>query len=791
MYNPSMKQRLSAAILLFCVALAVLLVRYVPPYARIFEPGDPLASQAITGFYLPEHLGGLIVRRTLADATLHLPLNDSRGAQTVSLWLRAATEQPSPLRLRFGATVVTNVPPALRTYHLFVPPGPSRSFDLALQHVPHSATDRGPLNLLVDQVVVRGRAGGPSSLDLMALVAIALIPVLLLALAARLPLDWALLPGVLCIGVLVLLPASDRPTLLAFGPLAALIVGAVALLPLARAYPTIALVTLGGAALRCYALGWGSGMIVQPEEQALAGRAAAGWLSWTIPQIADVAALISGRAAWQEPWALVLIGRSMAALVGSALIVAVYALGRQLLLPRWALLASAYVAVTPLLVQQSHSATESPLDALVVVLLMLCHTLAAQHGSWRWLGAGGVLALVLAATHREGWPLALALLIAPTAAQPSLWRMLRYRAQDRRPRWLLLGSCLVILVIGAGLAYWSVTTLTTHNLLPVQAADQPSSAAVRDSARITEHAVVDGGRIAAVTSFTVLTWGLGPLLVQLGLVGWGAGVFASLRLRKQRWWPLLAGMGGYVALVGLGAVNPAVDLLPGASRSSASVRSLAPLAPLLCLTSALLLQLFARRLRYGLGRRTVRLLAGTALCLALAVALGLLNIYHQPDTRLAASRWLLTHAAPQQIVLQDATMREPLPLGLTHLFVAATLPDAISDDPAVLDAAVAMLRQADYIVLAAERSDIDVARLAQTDPLRACYYAALFDGRLGFVPRARFAVTPRIVGWSIDDSRTDPRLRLYDHPPVRIFQRVASPTPAALELLLRCSDPAR
>lgn len=798
MYNRSMKQRALTAILLFCVALTVLLVRYAPAQGRLFDPGDPLGGHVLTGFYLPEHLGGLVVRRTLSDAALRLPLADGRGAQTVSILLRSGTRAPTLLRLSFGPSLVTSVPPALRSYHLFVPPQPGRHLDLALQAPPGSD---GPLNLLVDQVALRSRPGPPPLADLLALAMIALTPALLLLLSARLPLDWAVLPGALVIGLLALLPAADRPTLLLFGPLAALVAGGVALLPLARAYPSIALLALGGTALRCYALGWG-GLIFHPDERALVELRASGWLDSLLHLTARVAALLSGRTAWQEPWSIVLLGRFWAVLTGAALIVAVYGLGRQLLRPRWALLAAAYVTVTPLLVQQTHSATQSQLDALLVVLLLLCHTFAARGLGWGWLAVAGGLALLLAATHSEGWPLAVALLVGPLLAQPGLWQALRRGLVRHRPGWSSIVGYVLALAVVVGLTVWSVSALMPSALAPALAVGESSVDAVTRLPSVDEQVAPMGQQPAGssgpgsrsgaiIASFAVLTWGLSPLLVQLGIVGWGAGVFASLRLRKQRWWPLLAGMAAYVALLALGVADTTVALLPGSRTTTASLRSLIPLVPLLCLTAALLLQLFARRLYQPIGRRTVRLLSGTTLCLALGLALGLSHIYRTPDTRVAASRWLLQHGLPQQVVLQDASLPEPLPLGLTHLFTSVALPYGAGDDPAARAAAVTALRRADYLVLAVDRGDIDLAGLAQSDPLAACYYGALFDGRLGFVPRASFIVTPQVAAWTIDDRRTDPRLRFYDHPPVRIFQRVASPTAAALERLLRCDASTR
>jgi hypothetical protein len=260
--------------------------------------------------------------------------------------------------------------------------------------------------------------------------------------------------------------------------------------------------------------------------------------------------------------------------------------------------------------------------------------------------------------------------------------------------------------------------------------------------------------------------------MQVSIVGWCFGMIQSLYDRHDRLWlPLLWSVGAYFVVAALGQ-EPA--------------HSLPLLVPLLCLTAAFLLQSFAVRLDHPLGQRTVRLLAGTGLALALMMSIGLINVYRAPDSRVAASRWLLANVAAEKQIVLDSSVSELLPLGVAHIYTSAMLPGSTSDIAQRREQYAAALHQADYVVLAIDRDDFALVQQIQRDPVAACYYKALFDGRLGFVSRTSFEAQPSIASWTMDDSWVDSELRAYDHPQVRIFERLASPTPEAIDLMLNC-----
>jgi hypothetical protein len=450
----------------------------------------------------------------------------------------------------------------------------------------------------------------------------------------------------------------------------------------------------------------------------------------------------------------VLLGRAWSALAGTALIAASYALARRLLRPRWALLAAAYVAAAPMLVQSSHLASDAQFGALALVALLWAGSrLATEHERVLPLIVGGAVAAALVFV-----PAALIVLCALPAAL-----LIRRGITQRLPYGVITALLIGGMGVWGSLSSGATGALTSSGWLePARAATITTAAAPSAGVPPYLHAL-----------FNMLLWGVGPLLMQLGMFGWAVGLVLSLQSARHRpWLPLLIGMGAYWALVGRG---PQVR-----------IELLIAFVPLLCITAALLLQTFALRLPFRFGQRTVRLLAGTALAIALAASIGLINVYRAPDNRIAASRWLLAHAAGDATVLHDHSVADWIPLGAGPLFSSTSLPPPGSRD--AFDRYVAALTEADFVVLGVDRADVNTVQLAQRDRLAACYYAALFSGRLGFQPRATFTGQPHIGTWSLDDRRSDPALRVYDHPSLRVWQRVWTPSPQSLEGMVRCGS---
>src|SRR6185312_399998 len=69
-------------------------------------------------------------------------------------------------------------------------------------------------------------------------------------------------------------------------------------------------------------------------------------------------------------------------------------------------------------------------------------------------------------------------------------------------------------------------------------------------------------------------------------------------------------------------------------------------------------------------------------------------------------------------------------------------------------------------------------------PMTIAYYQALADGALGFEQVASVRSVPTLFGLHFDDRNSDLNWQFYDHPPVTIYQKVRTVSPAQMATLL-------
>lgn len=92
-----MQRRIVVALGFFSLALAALIIRYLPAHYAHYELGDPSEGVFASGFFAAEFDGGAVVRWSQADPQLQIPLADRRGAQQVTLAMRTEEPDPQPL----------------------------------------------------------------------------------------------------------------------------------------------------------------------------------------------------------------------------------------------------------------------------------------------------------------------------------------------------------------------------------------------------------------------------------------------------------------------------------------------------------------------------------------------------------------------------------------------------------------------------------------------------------------------------------------------------------------------
>jgi hypothetical protein len=480
----------------------------------------------------------------------------------------------------------------------------------------------------------------------------------------------------------------------------------------------------------------------------------------------------------QDEVTYMVLGRGISAAFGTATIPLVYAIAARLLNRKAGLLAAAFLAVSVLHLRDSHFfAVDVSMVFFVVLTWLSLFRLAERGDVWAGVLTGlafGAAILCKYSAAFMGLPMGFAYLLSPR--RPRALRPLRAWWP-----WIALG--IVPLAVAA---------LTFVVLDPMA---WQYYGKFRDDIRTLVTDPLTGvtrplwiGQFAGVTHlrlywFTnLLWWGIGPALEIWSIAGL---VWMATRRRALMW---------------LAVIVPAVYFLTAGNTIAPFVRYAIPLTPMLAVAGGVFGADLIRRARW----RPVGLVAvGLVLAVTAAYAAAYMNIFRQPDSRIAAARYLqrvVPHGAP--ILVEPSQVLPPMgeyyahtnfygdyqPRGAEservedfHLYTLDTyvylyndrLSDA--DKQAYIDRRLALV---DWVILD------DSFREFYRDLPRAehhvvqDFYTNLVAGRLGFALVKRFKVYPSLFGWTIDDDRSELTFRLFDHPEILIFRRIG-PRPGA------------
>jgi hypothetical protein len=472
------------------------------------------------------------------------------------------------------------------------------------------------------------------------------------------------------------------------------------------------------------------------------------------------------------------LGRGISAAFGTATIPLVYAIGARLLNRKAGLLAAAFLAVSVLHVRDSHFFSVDVTMVFFVVLTWLSLFRLAERGDV-WAGvltglAFGAAILCKYSAAFMGLPMGFACLLSPLRP-----RTLRPLAAWRP--WIL-----------RGVVPLAVAALTFAVLDPMA---WQYSAKFRDDIRTLVTDPLTGvtrplwiGQFAGITHprlywFTnLLWWGIGPALEVWAIAGL---VWMATRRRALTW---------------LAVVVPLAYFLTAGNTVAPFIRYAIPLVPMLAVAGGIFGADLLRRARW----RTAGFAAvGLVLVATTAYAAAYMNIFRQPDSRVAAARYL-RRAVPRgaRILVEPSQVLPPMgeyydhtnfygdyqPRGAEservedfHLYTLDTyvylyndrLSDA--DKQAYIDRRLALV---DWVILDDSFREFyrDLPR-AQNHVVQD-FYTNLVAGRLGFALVKRFKVYPSLFGWTIDDDRSELTFRLFDHPEILIFRRIG-PRPGA------------
>lgn len=152
------------------------------------------------------------------------------------------------------------------------------------------------------------------------------------------------------------------------------------------------------------------------------------------------------------------------------------------------------------------------------------------------------------------------------------------------------------------------------------------------------------------------------------------------------------------------------------------------------------------------------------------------NIYREPTTRVAASRWIYENI-PCGKTLANEHWDDPLPMridgkdGFGGCYNGLELNNYWPDDRHKLEDMLPKLEQADYIVLSSNRLYLSIPRLPKRFPFTIEYYRMLFAHELGFDLIYTGTSYPRIFGLEFSTDSAEEPFTVYDHPKVYIFKK--------------------
>lgn len=560
-----------------------------------------------------------------------------------------------------------------------------------------------------------------------------------------------------------------------------------------------------GCALRLYGLDWDAGHSFHPDERQIIFHVTA--LSWptSFAQFLDpvtsplnpqffaygsfpiylLAAMghLSGYD-FHDPASFVrltLLGRVISALFDSGTILLTGCLAgvlarrtKQLEEQRWhvALLASVFLAFTPLHLQLSHFYAVDTLLAFFVLLTVLaCVVFVETEKPFRWAALAGLAYGLALATKFSAAPLTVSLLVAAWLR----W----YQRRD-------------LLVCAVALLWSAVLTIMIFFVTqPYALLDMPHFIQQVSEQGSLVHGTLDlpyvrqfAGTLPFLYQWeNLVLWGMGLTTGMCALVGlcWLCWMLWRQRQIQSPWLIVLA----WVIVYGLIVSSFYVKFM----------RYMLPLYPFLVVVAAAFVIMLVRTFHQGRRAERTALLRFAPLfqlgLLLLVVGgtifqgLALLNVYSTPNTRIQASQWIYQHVAKGSRLTYEQ-WDDALPVALTGHdpadYPQATYLDSNgqsvtgldlygADTQAKAQQLAALLVTVNVITMPTDRLDKSIPRLPERYPLTIRYYQLLYSGQLGFHQAATFENHPHLFGIILDDSNADESYSVFDHPTAHLFVR--------------------
>ena len=473
---------------------------------------------------------------------------------------------------------------------------------------------------------------------------------------------------------------------------------------------------------------------------------------------------------------LSVVGRGLSALCDSLTVGLTFLLSRRVLPRMWALFATALVALAALGVQQSHFFTVDNFAA--------CWMLASFCGAARWHHSGrardalisGVCLGVAMACKISAIFIAVPLLV--------FFVMSARKHPKRQLFWGAVVCALVALVcfrVFQPMAFMGEFGFFDVRLEPRFWGDLAQQSAITRGEVDVPFDVQWIGRTPWLFSLRNLGfWGYGWGTLVSGALGIALVMVRAFKrdLRADERGPILLASALF-CLVLLGA--------QGATFSKFT-RYFLPMTPFVALLGAYFWQTLVESPRWRVLRFCAPLVAGFSALWCVAVA----GIYGRTQTRIEASRWIVSHIPPGTAVANETVWDENLPLAWIpsgNGGLRSQLLDSYALD--TLDKREKMLRilnESEWIFLSSGRSWQNIPRWPAKWPMTSRFYYALWSGELGFVHEREFTSYPSLGPLQFPDDNAEEALSVYDHPRVILWKKGPNYSPAKAREILEAAQ---
>jgi hypothetical protein len=238
----------------------------------------------------------------------------------------------------------------------------------------------------------------------------------------------------------------------------------------------------------------------------------------------------------------------------------------------------------------------------------------------------------------------------------------------------------------------------------------------------------------------------------------------------------------FLELMLLGFV--AALFLPNAFLFAKWTRYMVPLAPFLILSVSFLVE---KLISQKLATIIFSWLTATSFFWGVAF----LPIYSNQDTRLAASNWIYRNIPENSGIINETANVIDIPVApmgnLPHRNYLIKTFDFynLDNNGALFKELILDLEKANYILIPSRRLFGGMGQFPNRYPLLGRYYELLFSGKLGFREVKRFTSYPKLGPIDFPDESAEETWSVFDHPVIRIYQKVKPLTIQDYENLLQ------